>query len=219
MTSRPRARHPRTLRPLLAVALLFGSVACDDLVGVENAPPVVKLEGYCERGERYFIAVRVTDLERDPVDLDLYGEVPGLAGRLPTGSAGAGLRGLRSEPGPAGVVHLVEWAPRFEWAPDCARGGCEPVPCTDEACRQTCEEVVTACYVEGIAPEAGPECRACIDTCQALANDLPPEGIGGGCADRPADPPSTLRLTAFATDGGQVTSTDAELSLRAECSD
>jgi hypothetical protein len=187
----------------LACALAAAALAaCDEEVDVENVPPAVRLEGYCLDGDRAYLLVRVQDYEREPVDLDLVAELGGGARRLPSGTTGDGLVGLRSERGAPGALHRVEWGAPFEIVAECGDGACAAAPCTSGDCARDC-----AARAPG----------QCVDTCRALEEASEPLGGAEACTGRPATPPPSLQLAAFASDGESVTSSAATLTLAATC--
>jgi hypothetical protein len=191
-------RRLSTACALLATTL----AACDEEVDVEDLPPAVQLEGYCREGGRTYLLVRVQDYERAPVDLDLIADLGGSSTRLPTGTTGDGLIGLRSERGAPGALHRVEWGAAFETSPDCGEGACAATPCTSDACVRECATLAAG---------------QCIDTCRALELATEPLGDVETCTGRPGTPPPTLQLTALASDGENVTSSEATLTLAATC--
>ncbi len=194
-----------TPRSLTLLALLAATgTACDEVVDVEDLPPSVRLEAYCREGERTYVVVRIQDHERAPVDVDLVADLGGSTTRLPTGSTGDGLVGLSSERGAPGVVHRIEWGAPFEIARECGSGTCDATPCTNDACVREC---------------AGLDPGRCIDTCGALERGADPLADVDVCTGRPETPPTTLRLTVYASDGENITSDEATLMLAPDCPD
>lgn len=174
-----------------AAACLF---ACDDDVNVGNGTPGVSVVDYCAENGRVFVALDVSDFERDVIDVELAARLDGVDGLLAIGSAGDGVTGLTTErpvddpstglqeapPQRRGFVrHWVEWAPACDTS-TCADGDCTP----------------------------------CIDPC----NPGPPNGLSllGACHVRPSDPPGTLSLTVYFSDEENQGRVEDAVSMRPE---
>jgi hypothetical protein len=194
------SRSPGRTTALRASVALLALVACNDEVDVKNLPPTVELQGYCRQDDRVFVTLRVRDYEGDPVDVDLVATVDGSRRRLPSGSAGDGHIGLTSDRN-EGVVHAVEWGVPIELAPKCGDGACTPAPCAGPTCESACQTV-----------KAG----MCVRTCESLTAEDPLSDVTA-CGPRPDAPPAQLALTAFASDGDNVVTTTATLTLQPDC--
>lgn len=129
----------RTLNVALLLALTLPLGACASAVEIENAAPRVTFFAASPAADGVVeLTVWISDLDGDPVDLEVSWAADGAASQEPRWSPGGhGVNGLTTEEGrfdPAGSPHLLPWdvsevdagaSVRFTFAP---HDGTDPGP-------------------------------------------------------------------------------------------